>query len=109
MSFNSKVDEGLRIQQLSGGQKSLVALATGKAPFDSLSPRGKNGNSVPSVFAIQKCDPAPFYLFDEVRIIGLPAPRASSDPNSRQKIDANLDAQYRTAVAGEFLDSELQT
>ena len=31
------------------------------------------------VFAIQKCDPAPFYLFDE--------------------IDANLDAQYRTAVA----------
>ena len=47
MSFNSKVDEGLRIQQLSGGQKSLVALAT--------------------VFAIQKCDPAPFYLFDEAR------------------------------------------
>ncbi|EPQ26730.1 uncharacterized protein PFL1_05709 [Pseudozyma flocculosa PF-1] len=59
VSFNSKHDEGLRIQQLSGGQKSLVALAT--------------------VFAIQKCDPAPFYLFDE--------------------IDANLDAQYRTAVA----------
>ncbi|OBZ68297.1 Chromosome segregation protein sudA [Grifola frondosa] len=46
VSFNSKVDEGLRIQQLSGGQKSLVALAT--------------------VFAIQKCDPAPFYLFDEI-------------------------------------------
>lgn len=63
VSFNSKVDEGLRIQQLSGGQKSLVALAT--------------------VFAIQKCDPAPFYLFDE--------------------IDANLDAQYRTAVAGKWL------
>lgn len=59
VSFNSKLDEGLRIQQLSGGQKSLVALAT--------------------VFAIQKCDPAPFYLFDE--------------------IDANLDALYRTAVA----------
>ncbi|KAH9980560.1 P-loop containing nucleoside triphosphate hydrolase protein, partial [Russula vinacea] len=59
VSFNSKIDEGLRIQQLSGGQKSLVALAL--------------------VFAIQKCDPAPFYLFDE--------------------IDANLDAQYRTAVA----------
>lgn len=59
ISFNSKSDEGLRVQQLSGGQKSLVALAT--------------------VFAIQRCDPAPFYLFDE--------------------IDANLDAQYRTAVA----------
>ncbi|KAI0743763.1 structural maintenance of chromosome protein 3 [Daedaleopsis nitida] len=64
VSFNSKVDEGLRIQQLSGGQKSLVALAT--------------------VFAIQKCDPAPFYLFDE--------------------IDANLDAQYRTAVAAMIHD-----
>lgn len=59
VSFNSKDDEQQRIQQLSGGQKSLCALAL--------------------VFAIQQCDPAPFYLFDE--------------------IDANLDAQYRTAVA----------
>ncbi|WVR06340.1 hypothetical protein IAU60_003371 [Kwoniella sp. DSM 27419] len=64
VSFNSKADEGQRIQQLSGGQKSLVALAL--------------------VFAIQKCDPAPFYLFDE--------------------IDANLDAQYRTAVASMIHD-----
>ncbi|KAI9338092.1 chromosome segregation protein sudA [Zopfochytrium polystomum] len=48
-----------RMNQLSGGQKSLVALAL--------------------IFAIQMCDPAPFYLFDE--------------------IDAALDAQYRTAVA----------
>lgn len=47
------------LQQLSGGQKSLVALAF--------------------IFAIQRCDPAPFYLFDE--------------------IDAALDAEYRTAVA----------
>ena len=30
VSFNSKVDEGLQIQQLSGGQKLLVALATGE-------------------------------------------------------------------------------
>jgi len=64
VSFNSKVDEGLRIQQLSGGQKSLVALALGayfvlQATFRYL--------TLFSVFAIQKCDPAPFYLFDEVR------------------------------------------
>lgn len=59
VSFNSKHDDQQRIQQLSGGQKSLCALAL--------------------VFAIQASDPAPFYLFDE--------------------IDANLDAQYRTAVA----------
>lgn len=51
--------EHMRMAQLSGGQKSLVALAF--------------------VFAIQQSDPAPFYLFDE--------------------IDANLDTQYRTAVA----------
>lgn len=60
VSFNSKTDEGLRMSQLSGGQKSLVALAL--------------------IFAIQRCDPAPFYLFDE--------------------IDAALDAQHRSAVAG---------
>ncbi|KAG8531410.1 uncharacterized protein KY384_003039 [Bacidia gigantensis] len=64
VSFNSKHDDQQRIQQLSGGQKSLCALAL--------------------VFAIQQCDPAPFYLFDE--------------------IDANLDAQYRTAVANMLKD-----
>lgn len=48
-----------QMQQLSGGQKALVALAL--------------------IFAIQRCDPAPFYLFDE--------------------IDQALDANYRTAVA----------
>lgn len=58
-SFNSKNDEQQRIEQFSGGQKSLCAIAL--------------------ILAIQKCDPAPFYLFDE--------------------IDANLDTQYRTAVA----------
>ncbi|KAI9005213.1 putative chromosome segregation protein SudA [Gaertneriomyces semiglobifer] len=49
----------LQVSQLSGGQKSLVALAL--------------------IFAIQMCDPAPFYLFDE--------------------IDAALDSVYRSAVA----------
>lgn len=32
VSFNSKQDEGQRLSQLSGGQKSLVALATGELP-----------------------------------------------------------------------------
>uniref|UniRef100_A0A7S3VMZ6 Structural maintenance of chromosomes protein n=1 Tax=Dunaliella tertiolecta TaxID=3047 RepID=A0A7S3VMZ6_DUNTE len=51
--------ETASLRQLSGGQKTLVALAL--------------------IFAIQRCDPAPFYLFDE--------------------IDAALDPQYRTTVA----------
>lgn len=46
------------MHQLSGGQKTLVALAT--------------------IFAIQRCDPAPFYLFDE--------------------IDQNLDPDHRKSV-----------
>lgn len=60
MSFTGKQGEMREMQQLSGGQKSLVALAL--------------------IFAIQKCDPAPFYLFDE--------------------IDQALDAQHRKAVSG---------
>lgn len=55
----SSTGEAYLLQQLSGGQKSIVALAL--------------------IFAIQRLDPAPFYLFDE--------------------IDANLDATYRQAVA----------
>lgn len=52
-------EETQSMKQLSGGQKAVVSLAL--------------------IFAIQRCDPAPFYLFDE--------------------IDAALDTQYRTAVA----------
>ena len=89
VSFNSKHDDQQRIQQLSGGQKSKRP----SIPFLSLSlslsypvVNSANANAdepglcaLALVFAIQQCDPAPFYLFDE--------------------IDANLDAQYRTAVA----------
>lgn len=59
VSFTQVDAEMREMNQLSGGQKSLVALAL--------------------IFAIQKCDPAPFYLFDE--------------------IDQALDAQHRSAVA----------
>ena len=64
MSFTGKSAETREMNQLSGGQKSLVALAL--------------------IFAIQKCDPAPFYLFDE--------------------IDQALDPQFRKAVAGTWVD-----
>ena len=59
VTFTGKSDETHLLQQLSGGQRTIVALAL--------------------IFAIQRCDPAPFYLFDE--------------------IDAALDAAHRTAVA----------
>ena len=60
VSFTGNKAEMRDMQQLSGGQKSLVALTL--------------------IFAIQKCDPAPFYLFDE--------------------IDQALDSMHRKAVAG---------
>ncbi|KDR15942.1 hypothetical protein L798_09869, partial [Zootermopsis nevadensis] len=59
VSFSGRNAEMREMNQLSGGQKSLVALGL--------------------IFAIQKCDPAPFYLFDE--------------------IDQALDSQHRMAVA----------
>jgi structural maintenance of chromosome 3 (chondroitin sulfate proteoglycan 6) len=55
----SAVGENFLMSQLSGGQKALVAMAL--------------------IFAIQRCDPAPFYLFDE--------------------LDQALDSTYRAAVA----------
>jgi len=55
----SDVGENYLMSQLSGGQKALVAMAL--------------------IFAIQRCDPAPFYLFDE--------------------LDQALDSTYRKAVA----------
>ncbi|XP_053548973.1 structural maintenance of chromosomes protein 3 [Bombina bombina] len=64
VSFTGKQAEMREMQQLSGGQKSLVALAL--------------------IFAIQKCDPAPFYLFDE--------------------IDQALDAMHRKAVSDMIME-----
>jgi structural maintenance of chromosome 3 (chondroitin sulfate proteoglycan 6) len=55
----SEVGENYLMSQLSGGQKALVAMAL--------------------IFAIQRCDPAPFYLFDE--------------------LDQALDSTHRAAVA----------
>lgn len=55
----SAVGENFIMSQLSGGQKALVALAL--------------------IFAIQRCDPAPFYIFDE--------------------LDQALDSSYRQSVA----------
>ncbi|CCF55599.1 hypothetical protein KAFR_0A01610 [Kazachstania africana CBS 2517] len=46
VSFNSKNDEQLHVEQLSGGQKTVCAIAL--------------------ILAIQMVDPAPFYLFDEI-------------------------------------------
>lgn len=46
VSFNSKRNEQLRVEQLSGGQKTVCAVAL--------------------ILAIQMVDPAPFYLFDEI-------------------------------------------
>ena len=79
VSFNSKHDDQQRIQQLSGGQKSMLKRPT--IAFDNplTLPLLLGLCALTLIFAIQRCDPAPFYLFDE--------------------IDANLDAQYRTAVA----------
>mmetsp|Transcript_117843 Transcript_117843/g.375676 ORF Transcript_117843/g.375676 Transcript_117843/m.375676 type:complete len:1202 (+) Transcript_117843:129-3734(+) len=56
---NNASSNFLTMAQLSGGQKTVVAIAL--------------------IFSIQRLEPAPFYLFDE--------------------IDAALDTQYRTAVA----------
>ena len=54
-----KYGENRQMSQLSGGQKALVAMAL--------------------IFSIQRCDPAPFYLLDE--------------------LDQALDSTYRAAVA----------
>ncbi|KAF7988611.1 hypothetical protein HCN44_001184 [Aphidius gifuensis] len=75
VSFNGKDNEMREINHLSGGQKSLVALAL--------------------IFAIQKCDPAPFYLFDEID--------QALDPEHRKTVanmihELSSDAQFITTT-----------
>mmetsp|Transcript_7907 Transcript_7907/g.33278 ORF Transcript_7907/g.33278 Transcript_7907/m.33278 type:complete len:1220 (+) Transcript_7907:138-3797(+) len=61
------------LESLSGGQKTVVALAL--------------------IFAIQRCDPAPFYLFDEIDSALDPAHRAAvADMIRRQAEEA--DSQF---------------
>jgi len=57
------------MEQLSGGQKTMVALVL--------------------IFAIQRCDPAPFYIFDE--------------------IDAALDATFRASLAKMIMRQSMDT
>lgn len=71
----SEVGENYIMSQLSGGQKALVALAL--------------------IFAIQRCDPAPFYLFDELDQALDSSYRASvADLIKRQANDENNPAQF---------------
>ena len=65
MSFDGG-EEMSELNQLSGGQKSIVALAY--------------------MFALQKTDPSPIYIFDE--------------------IDAHLDTNSRKRIAQWFLSSK---
>lgn len=65
VTFSKNDDAVYKMQQLSGGQKTAVAIAL--------------------IIAIQRADPAPFYLFDE--------------------LDAALDSQLRTSLASVILRS----
>ncbi|CAK9105711.1 Structural maintenance of chromosomes protein 3 [Durusdinium trenchii] len=61
--------QAFQMRQLSGGQRALVALTL--------------------IFAIQRCDPAPFYLFDEID--------QALDQNHRAAVAAMITRQSETA------------
>lgn len=89
VSFNSKhLDEQQRIQQLSGGQKSRFP---GSRSVRAASLTGTGLCALCLIFALQATESSPMVIFDEV--------------------DANLDAQYRTAVAAllESISDEIGT
>lgn len=67
--------ETMSMKQLSGGQRTLVALTL--------------------IFSIQRCDPAPFYLFDEVDAALDPAYRSTvADMLRKQTRDEKCPAQF---------------
>ncbi|EDQ89430.1 uncharacterized protein MONBRDRAFT_8367 [Monosiga brevicollis MX1] len=75
VNFTGRGEDTHFLQSLSGGQKSLVALAL--------------------IFSIQKCDPAAFYLFDEIDQALDPAHRAAV---ARMIYKASREAQYITTT-----------
>jgi structural maintenance of chromosome 3 (chondroitin sulfate proteoglycan 6) len=83
VSFSGQAAETREMSQLSGGQKSMVALTL--------------------IFAIQKCDPVPFYLFDEID--------QALDPGHRRAVSEMMnemkhDAQFiTTTFRPELLES----
>lgn len=81
----------MRIQQLSGGQKSLVALATGMHSLFR-----------PCKQCSEQFQCSPSKNVTQLRFISLTRSVSVDLPRSDAyviQIDANLDAQYRTAVA----------
>ncbi|CCK68956.1 cohesin subunit SMC3 KNAG_0B05230 [Huiozyma naganishii CBS 8797] len=87
VSFSSKKNEQLRVEQLSGGQKTVCAIAL--------------------ILAIQMVDPAPFYLFDEIDA-ALDKQYRTSVANAIKKLSKNAQficTTFRTdmlAVADRF-------
>ena len=72
------------MNQLSGGQKSLVALTL--------------------IFAIQKCDPAPFYLFDEIDQALDAQHRLKDDPYAHLHCDNLCNRHYRLIIIAMYDD-----
>lgn len=83
VSFSGQAAETREMSQLSGGQKSMVALTL--------------------IFAIQKCDPVPFYLFDEIdQALDPGHRRAVADMMNEMKKDAQF---ITTTFRPELLES----
>lgn len=73
------------LESLSGGQKTVVALAL--------------------IFAIQRCDPAPFYLFDEIDSALDPAHRAAVADMIRRQAEESGSQFILSTFKPEFLEA----